>query len=239
VSPTTAKDTPRRRPAKNRARPRLTGARRARAKFLQFYPGGFADESYVELERSYKWRAHEQWQAALGTAEFRRLLEHGEYGAIAQRAVRIESRTNLLFSFEKMALRDAVKSREGQRLFAKGLYAFLHGAGSLEARFEAWVETLAQLPRRQTRVLTWPLATVFGFIAAPDEHMFLKPNVTRAAARACGFEFRYQSRPTWRTYREVLDFAALVLEDTRDLKPRDMIDAQSFIWVQGSDEYAA
>ena len=23
----------------------------------------------------------------------------------------------------------------------------------------------------------------------------------------------------------------------RDLKPRDMIDIQSFIWVQGSDEY--
>jgi hypothetical protein len=23
----------------------------------------------------------------------------------------------------------------------------------------------------------------------------------------------------------------------RDLKPRDLIDIQSFIWVQGSDEY--
>ena len=25
--------------------------------------------------------------------------------------------------------------------------------------------------------------------------------------------------------------------DLRDLRPRDMIDIQSFIWVQGSDEY--
>jgi hypothetical protein len=25
--------------------------------------------------------------------------------------------------------------------------------------------------------------------------------------------------------------------DLRDLKPRDMIDIQSFTWVQGSDEY--
>lgn len=42
------------------------------------------------------------------------------------------------------------------------------------------------LPRKQTRVLTWPLATVFGFLAQPDRHFFLKPNVTRQAARAYG-----------------------------------------------------
>jgi hypothetical protein len=28
-----------------------------------------------------------------------------------------------------------------------------------------------------------------------------------------------------------------VKRDTRDLRPRDMIDVQSFIWVQGSEEY--
>jgi hypothetical protein len=35
--------------------------------------------------------------------------------------VAIESRTNLLFSFEKMALRDAVRTGAGARLFAEGL----------------------------------------------------------------------------------------------------------------------
>jgi len=29
-----------------------------------------------------------------------------------------------------------------------------------------------------------------------------------------------------------------VRSDLRDLRPRDMIDVQSFLWVQGSDEYA-
>jgi hypothetical protein len=28
-----------------------------------------------------------------------------------------------------------------------------------------------------------------------------------------------------------------VRRDLRDLRPRDMIDIQSFLWVQGSDEY--
>ena len=80
--------------------------------------------------------------------------------------------------------------------------------------------------------------TVFGFIVQPDGHMFLKPNVTREAARAYGFNFHYQSRPAWHTYANLLEFAETVGGDLRDLRPRDMIDIQSFIWVQGSDEYA-
>jgi hypothetical protein len=105
----------------------------------------------------------------------------------------------MLFSFEKMALRDAVKSEEGARVFAAGLYDFLHGSGNVERRFKEWVETVAALPRRQTRVLTWPLVTVFGFIAQPDTHIFLKPKVTRAAAGEYGFDLRYAPRPSWET----------------------------------------
>ena len=35
-----------------------------------------------------------------------------------------------------------------------------------------------------------------------------------------------------------LELAALVKRDLADLRPRDMIDIQSFLWVQGSDESA-
>lgn len=87
---------------------------------------------------------------------------------VAAEAVRIESRTNLLFSFEKMALRDAVRTRAGARLFAEGLY---------------------ELPRSEI-------------------------------------------------YAGVIRLASLVRRDLHDLRPRDMIDIQSFLWVQGSDEYA-
>ena len=92
---------------------------------------------------------------------FRGLLNEGEYIEAAARAVRIESRTNLLFSFEKMALCDAVKSAEGAKMFATGLYEYLHGAGAPQKKFERWCELVGQLPRRQTRVLTWPVVTVF------------------------------------------------------------------------------
>ena len=218
----------------------LSGAGRARRKFLRYFPGGFRDETYIEWERGYKWATHERWQGVLNRESFRRLLTRHEYAEIAARAVRVEqqSRHSMIFSFEKMALRDAVKSKEGARRFATGLYEFLHGRGDRETRFQGWCDTVAGLPRRQTRVLTWPLVTVWGFIAQPDQHIFLKPNVTKLAAHKYGFDFQYESKPNWSTYANLLEFAETVRRDVRDLRPRDMIDLQSFIWVQGSDEYA-
>ncbi|MFL5565225.1 MAG: hypothetical protein ACJ77J_09035 [Gemmatimonadaceae bacterium] len=216
---------------------RASGALRCRRKFLRFFRKGFYDPKYIDWERGYKWEAHERWEAALDREIYRELLAKGEFAEISRRAVTIESRTNLLFSFEKMALRDAIKTAAGANAFATGLYDFLYGPGSDRAKFGRWCDVLAALPRRQTRVLTWPLATVFGFVALPDSHFFLKPMVTRAAAREYGYEFQYRSRPNWETYSDLLSFARTVSNDLRDLRPRDMIDIQSFLWVQGSDEY--
>lgn len=214
-------------------------ALRCRRKFLRFFPGGFRDETYISWEREYKVETHKRWEQVLSRKEFARLLRQQEFAEIAARAVRVEqkSRHSMIFSFEKMALRDAVKSATGARAFAEGLYDFLHGKAALEHRFQRWIGVVSELPRKQTRVLTWPLVTVFGFIAQPDIHMFLKPTVTRVAARAYEFDFRYRSRPSWETYESLLQFAQVVRRDQRDLGPRDMIDIQSFLWVQGSEEY--
>ena len=212
---------------------------RCRRKFLEYFPAGFRDPDYVELERGYKLETHERWNDVLGRSQFQPLLRDRHYTEIAARAVRVEqrSRHSMIFSFEKMALRDAVKSAAGARIFAEGLFQLLHGRGPLPRRFDAWVEAVGRLPRRQTRVVTWPLVTVFAFIAQPETHIFFKPVVTRRAALAYGFELAYSPRPSWEVYASLLEFAERVRRDTRDLGPRDMIDLQSFIWVQGSDEY--
>jgi hypothetical protein len=214
-----------------------SGPAKCRRKFLRHFPEGFDDETYIDWERDYKWEAHERWNEQLGKAELRSLIRAGKFDEIARRAVTIESRTNLLFSFEKMATRDAVKARGGAKAFAEGLFDFLHGGGNLERKFERWVDVVAALPRKQTRVLTWPVVTVFGFIAQPEVHVFLKPMVTKRAAEAYGFDFAYRPRPNWETYSSLLAFAERVRKDVRDLRPKDMIDIQGFIWVQGSDEY--
>ena len=61
--------------------------------------------------------------------------------------------------------------------------------------------------------------------------------MTKRAVEALGLSFGYRSRPVWETYAELLRLARAVRKNLRDLRPRDMIDLQSFLWVQGSEEY--
>lgn len=96
------------------------GALNCRKKFLRFFKGGFYDEKYVDWERGYKWEAHEQWEKALDRTHFRALLSAAQYGEAAARAIRIESRTNVLFSFEKWRCANAIKSPAGARAFSEG-----------------------------------------------------------------------------------------------------------------------
>ena len=206
-------------------------------KFLYYFRKGFDDPKYVSWERQYKEVAHQQFQDDLNKSAFESLLKDKKFESIAERAVKIESRTNLLFSFEKMALRDAVKSPDSAKTFATGLFDYIYGDKSLQVRFETFVTEVQKLPRKQTRVLTWPLITVFGFIANPKEHIFLKPMVTKIAAKKYDYPFNYQSKPNWNTYQSLLQFADIVRKDTISYRPKDFIDLQSFIWVLGSEEY--
>jgi hypothetical protein len=214
-----------------------SSAARCIKKFLRFFPGGFSDETYLEWERNYKWNAHLLWIEMLNEERFGSLLSKRRYSEIARLAAGIEGKTNFLFSFEKMALRDAITTTKGAKDFSIGLFKYIYGLEPMKERFEQFTEVLASLPRKQTRVLTWPLQTVFGFIADPQKYFFLKPRVTQLAAKEYGYVFSYRSRPNWETYKGVLDLAGQVKRDLADLEPRDLIDVQSFLWVLGSDEY--
>ena len=187
-----------------------------RRKFLRFFKKGFADPTYLDWERDYKAEAHGRWDDALNESAYKALLMSEAYDEIAARAVRIESRTNLLFSFEKMALRDAVKSQAGARAFAHGLYDFLHGRADPEARFVQWCEAVATLPRRQTRVLTWPVLTVFG--SSPSrERTYFSSRSSRASPREPTDSTFDTPRARLADLREPARLRGAVSRDVRDL----------------------
>lgn len=215
----------------------LPGLRKARRKFLFAFPDGFRDETYLAFERHYKWNAHSRWQEKLAAPLYSGLLKKGAYREIAKTALAIELRTNLLFSFEKMAVRDAVASDRGARAFAEVFMLFSTERALLKNASMPGSKIVGNLPRRRTRVLTWPVATVFGFLADPRTHFFFKPTVTRGAARRLGMNLPYVSRPSWPVYKALLLFLVKLRAGLHDMRPRDMIDLQSFLWVQGSDEY--
>ncbi len=206
-------------------------------RFLRFFPKSFQDQRYIEWERTYKWEAHKLWKELLNQEDFRDLLRAREYVEIANRALRVESRTTFLFSFEKMALRDAVHTGDGASIFAQGIYDFLYERGPAKTKFIEWIMAVADLPRKKSRVLSWPVLTVFPYLAQPSKHMILKPTAMQTAARELHYDFEYSSKPSWNTYEDLMRLANQTKDGIADLKPKDYHDIQTFLWVIGSSEY--
>jgi hypothetical protein len=81
----------------------------------------------------------------------------------------------------------------------------------------------------------WTVVTCLPFLWRPDQHMFLKPEVTKDFAARVGHRFArdYQAGLDIGVYESLLDLTARTAVELQELKPRDRIDVQRFIWVIG------
>jgi hypothetical protein len=194
-------------------------------RFLELFPEGFYGESYAKEERDYKVRAHELAQEILSEKKLDALLEQEDYSAVCSCALKVVNATNLIFPNEKMALKDGLTNPDAQKAFGIAIFDLLYGATSLRERFEKFSNVLEEIDAAK-----WTTATYFPFIVHPDQYIFLKPTVTQNAAEICHREINYTPKLNWKTYDSVLKFAAYLKSETAVLKPRDMIDVQSFMW---------
>lgn len=226
-------------PAKAKTGIDLKALNKHKRRFLRFFPNAFRDERYLAWEHDYKWRSHLLWKELLGQDEYKRLLYRGDFMEIANRALLVEQKTvpPFLFSFEKMALRDALHTEYGAKSFAESLYELLHGKEDLRDRFIQYIVAFEDLPRKKSRVLSWPNLTFFPFIAQPTKHIIMKPSAMKFAAAELKYDLEYSSKPTFTTYKRLLDLANIVGEAIAELKPRNYHDLQTFLYVIGSSEY--
>jgi hypothetical protein len=196
-------------------------------RFLERYLKGFYDDRFAEEERDYKVRAHQIALNLLSQQELARLLLVNDCAEVCRRALSVSNATNLIFPNEKMALKDGLQLPAHQQAFATALCHLFYGDGDLQSRFETYADILEGIGAAK-----WTIATYFLFIVYPEEHMFLKPIVTRKTAAISGFEINYRPDLNWRTYKSVLAFANHLKAELigEGLVPRDMIDVQSFMW---------
>ena len=193
--------------------------------FLRRFPGGFEDPKYVKFERAYKVAASDLLKQTLASEDLNRLLSGGYHAEVCRRAVAVISRTNLVLPTEQRDLRDGM-TRTGDSPFSRALADLLYGSSSSQDRFERFWKMLEDIGAAK-----WTIATYFRFLAEPETQMFLKPEATKAAAAACGFELNYRPDLNWGTYERVLTFSAFLKDAIADLRPRDMIDLQGFMWL--------
>lgn len=199
--------------------------------FLEQFPGGFYGERFKE-ERDYKDKAHLLAIELLGEDVFSSLLEKNEYQEIVKRSLKIVNATNLIFPNEKMALKDGLQESEAQENFSKTLNTLLYGNGDLKERFEEFSNLLGNIDAAK-----WTTVSYFLFILLPKQYMFVKPTITQYSSELCGYEINYKPQLNWLTYKSVLSFSDYLFSELSELKPRDMIDVQSFMWCIAPNTY--
>lgn len=204
------------------------------ARFLARFPGGFYDEQYLgdssSGERRYKEAAHRDCVARLGAGQYQKLLT-GDRATLVEELKRVYRSVNLISPYEKAAITDALEDASAAAHFLESLGKVIESPEPTETTFRPYLKAVCDLPTPRGRVATWPVATLIPYLMFPDRHLFLKPTVTENAATMLGFNLNYNATPNWLTYHRLVEMGRLYMDRLADLKPRDMIDVQSFFWV--------
>ena len=199
--------------------------------FLEGYPGGFYGDRYLREERGYKADAHELAVSILGRRQLDPLAASGSFAEICRRAMQVVNKANLIFPYEKMALKDGLKPDGSQAAFAVALHDLLHGEDTQASRFQHFFSVLKDMGASK-----WTVGTYFPFILYPDRHQFIKPTYTQNAAGICAFEISYTPDLSYSAYERMLRFSDYLKSELTTLKPRDNIDVQSFMWAIAQED---
>jgi hypothetical protein len=193
----------------------------ARARFLKFFPEGFCSTQYPCMERNYKVAAKQRLD---DTAPLELAINGTGLGEAVLSAFRA---TNLVSPFEMMRLQEPLRGPDADS-FVRAAARFALGGGELALK--DMEHTL-----RPYGCAKWTVITYLPFLWRPEEHIFLKPEVTRDFATRVGhrFAFDYKSQLDIAVYESLLDLSEKTSHELADLSPRDGIDVQSFIWVIG------
>ena len=194
--------------------------------FLERYPDGFYGERYLTHERKYKVEAHDLAVELLNQEEFQSLLANQQYKEVCRRLLRVVNATNLIFPNEKMALKDGLEREGNKERISRTLYDLLYGDGELQTRFISFSETLEII-----QAAKWTIASYFLLRHVSQRDTSLLSRLSHEMRLSfSAFEINYRPEINWRTYKSILDFSEYLKGELLDLKPRDMIDVQSFMW---------
>jgi hypothetical protein len=205
-----------------KSNPKYFGFDGARNRFLHFFPNAFQSSGYAGRERDYKVAAKSKLDSTAPVEEAATKSGFGEAILAVYRA------TNLLSPFEKTRMQDVLRGPNADP-FIQAAARFTLGEGK-----PALLDMERALkPHDNTK---WTVVTYLPFLWLPDEHMFLKPEVTKDFAARIGHRFAsdYEPRLNIDVYNSLLDLVSKTASELTDLKPQDRIDVQSFIWAVGN-----
>jgi len=204
-------------------------------KLLRFvnnvYPGwtGFDDERYIKDEVDYKKDIIEYARDLLNREELERLLNQGEFEEIRKRIDKVGKHkyNNLLFRWEPSTgdLNILYQENLDKPEFCKMFFNLLYGD---EPSYQS-LDNYCRYVRKCGLPDKWTFPTFYLFMVHPDTEMFIKPSVFRWFLKS--INQKYESNPSGKKYRQVLDVSEYLKKELKDYNPKDMVDIQSFIFI--------
>ncbi|WP_250452737.1 HNH endonuclease signature motif containing protein [Caballeronia sp. ATUFL_M2_KS44] len=221
---------------------------RIRVNFPTFRAFGSGDGAVDATERNYKMELVQLFQTELAhrlgklSAEASERRQIGaQIAAFFTRRLSDGSAQNLV-NWRYWTALTRLKG-DGQSDFAVAVAALLYGPGSIEARIDAFVPTLRELLAEGGDDLeSWPaksriLPTFLLMLSDPQRHCIVKSEEFKRAMEALANEKQPPQPLNGEDYRWLLDFLSALRASLADrgLRPRDMVDVQTFIWVGDRD----
>jgi hypothetical protein len=202
--------------------------------FLSFYEKGFEDKKFFVDERDYKENASRIFMQSLNQPIFSELLNQAEYKKICDACSEATSLKyiNLLHIIAWKQMKDMITYPDNQKPFSETLYALLYG-GNVPEYFDKFCSLL-----RRLGILSWPRATVFLFLFDYKTYLCVRPLNIKAISKIFDVPIDYHPIPTWARYKTILHLADVIKSKLTEssnvmpfLKPKDMIDINSFIYM--------
>ena len=211
------------------------------SRFLRWFPRGFSDPEYLRNE-DYKQQAATVFRNTLGGDRLTELLKGNGFGPdgfapIRERIAKvIRASENLMDPrWEAPRFLEALGDDATASDYFRALDGVQHAAGprATEDAYTRYITVCLQFPRKAVGRVTWPMVTLLPALAAPQQHVFIKPKFVQAGESIARFDLRYDPRPNWTTYEAAQKMLALYREKLAALSPRDLLDVYTFMFVAG------
>ena len=201
----------------------------------------FRSERYLDWERQYKTDLSTEWQATVTEDRLNAAIEGDNPSPYAKEVSMLFTKTNLLPWRYWGFIRDLETSEA--RAFLEALRMLLFDREDSTAPIDAFTDRMrplydagvvksADLLKGGMNPASRSIPSLALWLSDPQHHFFIRSDVViRATPILTDGVLEGQDQiMTSAYYRRVLDIARTVRSEIADLRPRDMIDVQGFLW---------
>ena len=195
----------------------------------------FQSERYLEEERKYKLELKTEWQDTVTEDLLNTAIEGGNPLPYAAKVSKLLTKTNLLPWRYGVCIK-GFKTTEKARMFLEALRMLLFDREGSTAPLDAFTNRMQPLYDATLKGGIKPasrsIPSLALWLSDPQHHFFIRSDVVKRAAHILtGGRLEGQDQiMTSAYYRRVLDFTQTLRSGIAELRPRDMIDVQGFLW---------